>query len=496
MSDRTVQSRTSQHHSSRLKKGSIGAVGVVAMCIAFMGPVTSVAFNTHPAVGGAGLNLPLSMGMAMIACLLVANTISQFARKIPSAGFALSFNSHAFGPIGGVLTGWVLLLGYAMVAPMMFCAIGYFTGEFIGSVGGPSIPWWILTIAYAVIVWGINSLGISESARASLIFVIIEVGVLLALFLTVLGKGGAEGLSLEPFNPVAGGVGVSGLGIGMLWGIMYFIGFESAATLGEEAERPERTIPRALFASVLVIGSVYVLAAYSIVMGFGPGGIDALVADETPLVTIGQTFWGIIWLISLTILASQFANMVAGSNAAVRIVFSLGRTSILPHALGHTDKKGIPQIALGGYLALSLALALVGGSIIGPLGVYGLAGTVLGIVMVVVYIAMNIGLIWFYRREHRDEFSTLKHLILPVISSLVMLLPLYGQLVPLPPMPNLIGVVFIGVWLLAGITYVLVLRQNRPQRLQAGVDAAVGDADNGVAATDESVLSEETKNLR
>lgn len=451
--------------SNQLKRGSIGTIGAVAMCMAFMGPATSIAFNTQPAVGGAGLNLPLSMTMALVACLLVANTISGFARKMPTAGFAFTFNTRAFGPTGGMLSGWFLLLGYAMVTPMLFSAIGEFTGQFIDTLTGVSIPWWILSIAYAVVVWFINSRGIAESARAALIFLVIEVGVLLALFATVLGKGGAHGLSAAPFNPMAGGVGISGLGVGMLWGILYFIGFESAATLGEEATNPRRTIPRALFAGVIILGAFYVLASYAIVVGFGPDHIAKLAADSSPLTTLGQKFWGITWIVSLTILASQFANTVAGASAAVRIVFALGRDRILPGALARTDKRGIPQLALACYLGFSLLFVLVLGAFIGPLGVYGFAGTVLGIVMVVVYISMNVALTRFYWRDHRSEFSIWRHGIIPVVSSLVMLLPLYGQIYPAPAMPNALVPYLALAWLAVGVIYVLVLRRRDPRRL-------------------------------
>lgn len=448
-----------------LRTGSIGVLGAVAMCMAFMGPATSIAFNTQPAVGGAGLNLPLSMLMALVACLIVANTISQFARKVPSAGFALSFNARAFGPTGGTFTGLLLLLGYVMVAPMLLSAIGYFTSDFIVTLTKVDIPWWILSILYAAVIWFINSRGIAESARAALIFLVIEVGVLLGLFGTILGHGGDSGLSAAPFIPSAGGVGMSGLSVGMLWGILYFIGFESAATLGEEARHPSKTIPRALFTGVIVIGLFYVLACYAIVTGFGAEHIGKLQADATPLVTLSTRYWGISWIISLTILASQFANVVAGSNAAVRIMFSLGRARILPSGLGRTDRKGIPQTALWIYMAFSLVVTLVVGAIIGPLGVYGLAGTILGIVMVIVYILMNFGVTRFYRRDHRDEFSWLKHAIIPSVGSLIMLVPLYGQLVPLPPMPNLIAPCLIAAWIVGSAIYVATVNRRSPQKL-------------------------------
>jgi len=91
--------------SSSLKRGTLSVVTSVAMCMAFMGPATSVAFNTAPAAGGAGKALPFAVLLALIASLLVANTIAGFARKLPTAGFAYTYNTHAFGPAAAFFRG-------------------------------------------------------------------------------------------------------------------------------------------------------------------------------------------------------------------------------------------------------------------------------------------------------------------------------------------------------------------------------------------------------
>jgi amino acid transporter len=454
--------------SNRLRKDAIGGLGAAVLAMAFMGPATSVFFNTSLAAAGAGYALPFSILLALIVCVLVASAITEFARKISSAGFAYTFNTHGFGKQGGFISGWLLVLSYAMVGPMLFAGIGAFSSDFVESQFKIGIPWWIFSALFVAIIWGIAALGINRSAQTALIFLVLEVGVMSALFVTIVGAGGAEGLSVAPFNPANSLHSVSGLGIGMLWGILYFIGFESAATLGEETQNAHRSIPIALFAAVGVIGVYYVFSGYAAAIGFGQGSVGEFVGDDTPWSTLTERYWGqgFLWVITLTVLNSIFANLLTGCNAAVRVIFAMGREGFFPRALGRTS-SGKPLVALGAYMIFSLLLALVGGALIGPFGIYGFCGTILGLGLVIIYILINLALIRFYRREHPEEFSILRHAILPLIASLLLLLPIYGLVYPVPAFPNNLVPYIVIVWIALGFVYLAVVSRRRPETLDA-----------------------------
>lgn len=450
-----------------LKKNSIGAVSAVFMCMAFMGPAISVAYNTPAAAAGAGFALPVSIVLALIACLLVANNISAFAKKLPSAGFAYTYNSQALGPSAGFLSGWLMIIAYGMVGPMIVAAFGGFGSTFLESQLHLHVAWQIISAGFLLFVWGVLAAGVSESVKVAFVFLAVEVGVILALTVTILVRGGAEGLSLGNFNPANSLNGVGGLGTGMLWGILMFIGFEAAATLGEEAKSSRRSIPIALFAAVVIIGGFYVLTAYASSTGFGQNGVADFAADTDPWRTLAQTFWGGTALLTLTIMASALANGIAGSNTMVRILFSMGRESILPKAFGTTSRNGVPQVALAAYMLFALAFALLVGAKYGAFGVWAFCGTLLGLAMVVIYILVSIAVIFFYRRQYRDEFSLLRHGVIPVAAVIVMLLPIYGQLHPLPAYPNNWAVYLIPVWMVIGGTYLYYLHTKKPERVTA-----------------------------
>jgi amino acid transporter len=452
--------------SSGLRSGALSVVGAVAMAMAFMGPATSAAFNTQPAAAGIGYALPFGLVLALVACLLVANTVGAFARKLPTAGFVYTFNTRGLGRDGGFMSGWLLLLAYGMVGPMLFAAIGSFGSDFLATQFHVHIAWEFITIFFVAVVWAINAAGVSRSAKSALIFLVLEVGVMVGLATTILAKGGAQGLSFGPFDPVHSLKGVSGLGTGMLWGILMFVGFESAGTLGEEARNPRRSVPIALFTAVIVIGVFYVLVGYAAAIGFGSSHVGALVADGNPFLTLASRYWGVTWILALTVLSSQFANALSGSNAFVRVLFAMGREGILPRSLGRVS-RGIPQIALAGYMVFALAYALGVGSQIGPLGVYGFAGTILGLGMVICYILMCVAVVRFYWRDYRTEFSYVRHGVFPAVGALLMLLPIYGQVWPVPAYPNnLVPWITIG-WLAAGGIYLWVIHQRRRDLLTA-----------------------------
>lgn len=458
-----------QHRLGRLRKDALNVIGAVVLSMAFMGPATSVFFNTQPAAGGAGYALPFALLLALIVCVLVASAIGAFAKKIPTAGFAYTFNTHGFGKRGGFLSGWILAFAYAMVGPMLLAAIGELTSQFLQTQWNLNIPWWLFTIAFALILWGIGMLGISRSATTALVFLVLEVGVMLALFATIFAKGGAQGVTLAPFNPANSFGGFSGLGIGLLWGILYFVGFESAGTLGEETRNARSSIPVALFSAAIVIGIYYVLSGWAAAIGFGSSHVNAFVNDGSPWITLTQTYWGsgLVWLVSLTALNSIFANLISGINATVRVLFSMGREGIISRRLGQTTTHGNPSVALTVYMIFALAFALIGGALWTPLGAYGFFGTILGLGIVIIYILINLALIVFYRRDYPAEFSIVRHGILPVIASVIMLLPIYGLLWPVPAYPNNLVPYIMLVWIVLGGIYLYLISSRRPDLLEA-----------------------------
>src|SRR5580700_6301129 len=98
-------------------------------------------------------------------------------------------------------------------------------------------------------------------------------GVLLALSLTILVRGGASGLSATPFHWPGGSKDVL---LAFSLAVLAFGGFEAAAPLAEETRNPRRNVPMAVVGAVIISGIIYVVGSYALVTAFGVGRAGAL----------------------------------------------------------------------------------------------------------------------------------------------------------------------------------------------------------------------------
>jgi amino acid transporter len=175
--------------------------------------------------------------------------------------------------------------------------------------------------------------------------------------------------------------------------------------------------------------------------------------------------------------------VLSGSTGAVRIIFALSREGILPRRLATTDERNSPAAAWAAYAVLTGIIAFALGAVIGPLETYFFLGGVLGLGIIVLYIAMNIGLIRYFWKHHRAEWSPIRHGILPVVGSLLMLLPIYGQVWPIPDWPYRLVPYLIVLWIIAGALYFGFLRSRRPALVEGM--GRVWEPDNAPVAEQE-----------
>jgi len=87
--------------------------------------------------------------------------------------------------------------------------------------------------------------------------------------------------------------------------------------------------------------------------------------------------------------------------------------------------------------------------------------------VIITYLVTNLALPVYMLRHHREEFSPLRHLIVPVIGTILMLFPLWGLVQPGQPSPfNLFPWISLGV-LIISIIYGIVLERRRPDLVQS-----------------------------
>src|SRR5579872_7420951 len=140
----------------RLEKNVLSVPNGIALAAAAMAPVIAVVLNAPAAGPVAGAALPLSFLLAFVACLLVGNSIVQFARRLPSSGSFYTFNSHGLGKTAGFFTGWLFWIGYAILAPGLFTAMGAFAHDYVLGVFKVEVYWWIFSLIGMAIVFALS----------------------------------------------------------------------------------------------------------------------------------------------------------------------------------------------------------------------------------------------------------------------------------------------------------------------------------------------------
>jgi amino acid transporter len=208
-------------------------------------------------------------------------------------------------------------------------------------------------------------------------------------------------------------------------------------------------------------------------------------------------------LVVFAILNSSLANANAGSLAATRSLFAMGRASLAPrffakiHPETHAPVNAVHFQAITALIiAVGLGLLLAndpfetpeGAGSFGGLNVYVFLGTMLGLIFAGIYFLVNLACIGYFLREGRSEFNPLKHVVVPVIGAIAMipaaLAVIGGVTIPilditLDPYETALKwcAPIVGIWLVLGIVAYFVLRMRRPEALERVGEVYGGELD-------------------
>jgi amino acid transporter len=442
----------------------------IALSAAAMAPVLAVVLNAPAAGPVAGAALPLSFLVAFVAALFVGNSVVEFARELPSAGSFYTFNAQGLGPAAGFLTGWLFAFGYALFALGLFTAFGSFAHDYALATFGADVPWWAMSAFAMALVLFLSIRSIRTSVQVDLTLLVIEVATFVLLAAIAIARAG-PGNSAVYFTPSASPSGLAGVGFGVVFGLLSFAGFDAAATLGEEARQPRRSIPRAVAGALVAVGAFYVFVMYGMVAGYGLNNAHELrlfLKDANPFITLARRDapW-LTQIVSLVAMFGIFSCFLAVHNAVVRVIFSMGRDGVLPRALGRTHPKfRSPVAAIWATAAIAVLLGVPVAIWIGPgaSGAYGFTGSIGTVLVTVVYLLSCVALIrHFGRRPGRD---LLRHVVLPALGVIALAYPLWSVVQPGQYPYNLVPVVA-GAWVALGVAVYAFLKARQPAKVAA-----------------------------
>ncbi len=466
-----------------LARGAIGLREVLFQSVTSMAPAGAVALSIAAGASYAGGALPLAVLLALVACLLVATSIGQLAKHLPSAGSIYTYPAEAIHPALGFLVGWGYSLVEALLGPITMILCGYLIGSVCNSeFGWPfTTTWVIFMIVASVLVAALNYRGIKVSARAGTVFGTFEIIVFLVLAVWLIVKAGSHNTGSVftlHYATIKGYKGFGGIAAGSIYTILAFIGFEASAPLAEEARNPRRTIQVAVVASCLVIGLFYVLTTYAGDVFFGPAKYVSFggLGGGSPWIQLARDVWGVGWVLAfLAILNSTFANGNAGTLATTRTWFAMSRIGLLPSPLARLHPQWrSPYVGVIVQLVVTLAIGLPIGIHFGPTTAFVFLATILTGIMIAIYMVFNLSCIMFYLRRRRDEFNVLLHAVIPVLGILAFIPAWLTALgigssflkfvTPLSYPSSETGLA-IGIWYIIGIVVLVYLYLRHPARL-------------------------------
>jgi amino acid transporter len=340
MTTTTEPSSQADQSANQLRKNSLGVAAVTFLVVSAAAPLTAVAGGVPLSMLlGNGAGIPLTFLLVTIVLLMFSVGYVAMARHIRNAGAFYAFTAQGLGGLMGGVAALLAILAYNAMQIGVFGLFGAATAGFLASIG-IDLPWWAWTYIGIAAVAVLGYRRVDLSARVLTVLVVLEYVVVLIIDVAILFTGGDSGLTITPFTPSAFLSGTPAIGI--LFCFAAFIGFEATTIYSEEARDPARTVPRATYISVLMIGLFYMLTSWLMVSGAGAdklvGELQGLQDPTTFLFGLAERYVGhwIIPVMNLLFITSLFAGVVAFHNGVARYMYVAGREGLLPARLGTT----------------------------------------------------------------------------------------------------------------------------------------------------------------
>lgn len=340
-------------------RARLSLTAVVLFGLAYLAPL--IVLGTYGVVSQASHGATASSYLlALVAMLFTAASYGKMAARLPVAGSAYAYVSHAIDRRVGFMIGWAVMLDYLFL-PMVIWLIGavYLRDQF------PQVPAPVFILMFIGSSTVLNIIGFRVAKSANMLLMafqalVIALFVALAFAYVTAGHGAARLVSPAPFiNPMTG---VGPIAAGAAIAAYSFLGFDAVTTLSEETRDARRTLPRAIWLVAVIGGGVFILVAYAAQIAHpGFAFADPAAAADQIALAIGGLLFKSFFLAGMVL--AQFASGLAAQAAGARLIHAMARDGVLPKKLlGNLDPRfGTPKAAIiltgvVGLLALLLSV--------------------------------------------------------------------------------------------------------------------------------------------
>ncbi len=334
--DETLRATARQFETGKRRR-TLSTPRIVFLVVAAAAPLAAMIGNLPIAIArGNGAGVPAAFLFATLTYFCFAVGYAVISRRIVSTGAFFTYVAQGLGKIAGVVAAFIAMLSYISFTIGMAGFFGYFLNVVLGPLGVP-IPWYAYSVVGIALIAFLGYRNIELSSRILGVLMTAEILVLAIFDAAVLWANGAAALPLSSFAPHT--VFVPGFAVALMFAFTSFVGVESAALYGEEAQDPKHSIPAATYFSVFLIGVFYLATAWITIGALGTDNIAQRASEAGSLLMFqlfarycGQTMSDVS---AILICTSLLASYLAIHNAASRYIFALARSKLLPKALGH-----------------------------------------------------------------------------------------------------------------------------------------------------------------
>ncbi|MEL6274396.1 MAG: amino acid permease [Bacteroidota bacterium] len=333
-------------------KAKIGWKSAAALVLANM--IGTGAFTTL------GIQLKfISSGWAVLGLWLLgglmalfgAFTYAELGVRMPRSGGEAHFLSEIYHPFLGFLSGWVSLsVGFAAAVALSAMAVGQYTSQLTG---------WspLLTAVWAIVLLSLaHSFSLHYSSRLQNLLTVLKLllvgglaiaGFCLPAAADPITDWSSAGLH-ESWSP--------GAAVALISIFYAYSGWNAAAYIVEEIDRPAKNLPRSLIAGTVLVSGLFILLQYSFLR---QAGAAALVGQ----IEVGQIAAEAMFgeQIGQFVSASIGILLLAGISAMIwvgpRVVQAMGERHQLWRIFGEPSANGLPLRAI--WLQAGISLFLV-----------------------------------------------------------------------------------------------------------------------------------------
>ncbi len=471
---------TARPVAPRLRR-NLGTWQVLAVSLGVTGLSLSANINPQGAVPSVGRAIPLAFTISFVAVLLLSYSFVRLSQHFNTAGSVFGFVGATLGARAGAVAGWCLLGGYLVFGAGSCYGAAVFFNSLLQAMGVNNPAQWVPYVVTLALLIPATALTVIPARRGTDLMLFAEactVALILVISIVVLIKisahGGPQGqhFTLSVFSP-AKGISSSGLFLGAVYGILSFTGFEGAATMGEEAREPRKSIPRAIFGTVIIGGVFYIFTAAIEVMGFGTGqsGLTAFHNSSSLYGSLGSAYitpW-IGDVVTIGTMVSAFAGAVGSIVGASRLIYAMGRAAAPaanhggPQAsassrglLRVSSRFGTPVGAIAAAFVITVLSVIAFGWVFGQsvFNAWAWTGAVATLIMLVAYILATIGAARMLRKTRSVPAW---ELVIPVLTLAILIYTIFRNIYPYPTGPGAWLPVAAAIWVAVAVIAMVAL---------------------------------------